>query len=144
MPRNTEGVLHGVLTWSVFTLFSFFLLTTAVGGVFNVVGDAVSKSISVAGQQQVDPSQAKNKLEAELKERGLSTEEIQKQLQSPDPQVRQKAEDISNATSKAGIFGAIGLILGGIVAGLGGLTGRPRHLLQDVKVPLEERVYQDR
>jgi hypothetical protein len=139
-PRNEEGILHGVLTWSVFTLFSFFLLTSAVGGIFNVVGNTVSQSLSIAGQK-VNPSEAKDRITQELQQRGLSPEEIQKQLQNPDAQTRQKAEYVSSAASKAGIFGAIGLILGGIVAALGGWAGRPKHLLEDVRVPVKERVY---
>jgi hypothetical protein len=140
MPRNEEGMLHGILTWSVFTLFSFFLLTTAVGGIFNIVGNTVSKSLSVAGQE-VSPSEAKDRIIQELEQRGLTREEIQNQLQNPDPEAKQKAEEVSKAASKAGIFGAIGLILGGIVAALGGLTGRPKHLLEDVRVPVKEKVY---
>jgi hypothetical protein len=44
MPRPTDGMLHGLLTWSVVTLLTFYLLTTAVGriigGVTGVAGRA--------------------------------------------------------------------------------------------------------
>jgi hypothetical protein len=139
MPRNEEGIAHGVLTWSVFTLFSFFLLTTTIGGAFNVIGNTLSKSLSIAGQQNINPTEVKEKLSQELEQRGITKEGIQEQVQNPEN--RQKAEEMSTVASKAGIFGAIGLILGGIVAALGGLTGRPKHLLEDVKVPVKERVY---
>ncbi|RZK92450.1 MAG: hypothetical protein EOO62_33135, partial [Hymenobacter sp.] len=37
MPRPTDGMLHGLLTWSVVTLLTFYLLTTAVGRIIGGV-----------------------------------------------------------------------------------------------------------
>ena len=44
-----SGMLHGILTWSLFTLISFMLMTTSVGGIISGVGGAVSKSLSAVG-----------------------------------------------------------------------------------------------
>jgi hypothetical protein len=143
MPRNAEGILHGILTWSVFTLFSFYLITTAVGGVFNTVGNVISKGLSAAGPQ-VNPSEAKDKISQELEQRGISKEDLSKeeiQKKMDDPAMQQKAENISSAASKAGIFGAIGLILGAIASAIGGMVGRPKHLLQDVTETVKDKVY---
>lgn len=45
-----SGALHGILTWSLYTLISFVLMTTAVGAVISGVGGAVSKSLSAVGK----------------------------------------------------------------------------------------------
>ncbi|HEX2866006.1 MAG TPA: hypothetical protein VHO03_03140 [Ignavibacteriales bacterium] len=50
VPRAFDSVLHGVLTFSVFTLVSFYLLTTAIGSVISGVGGVVGKTLSMAGQ----------------------------------------------------------------------------------------------
>jgi hypothetical protein len=44
-----SGLLHGILTWSLYTLISFLLMTSAIGGILTGVGGAVSKSLSVVG-----------------------------------------------------------------------------------------------
>lgn len=45
-----SGMLHGILTWSLFTLISFMLLTTAIGGIISGVGGALSKGLSAVGK----------------------------------------------------------------------------------------------
>lgn len=44
-----SGLLHGLLTWSLFTLISFMLMTSAIGGIVSGVGGTVSKGLSVVG-----------------------------------------------------------------------------------------------
>lgn len=44
-----SGTYHGILTWSLFTLLSFWIMTTTVGGIISGVGGAVSKSVSSLG-----------------------------------------------------------------------------------------------
>ncbi|MFW5752270.1 MAG: YrzE family protein [bacterium] len=44
-----SGMLHGVITWSLYALISFVLMTTSIGGVISSVGGAVSKSLSAVG-----------------------------------------------------------------------------------------------
>jgi hypothetical protein len=45
-----SGALHGILTWSLYTLISFVLMTSAVGAIISGVGGAVSKSLSAVGK----------------------------------------------------------------------------------------------
>lgn len=51
-PRKTDGMLHGVATWAVATLFSVFLLTSAVGnilgGATRLLGQTASVDIQTA------------------------------------------------------------------------------------------------
>lgn len=48
-PRRFDAFLHGVLTWSVVTLITFYLLTTAVGNLIGGVGKLVGQTIGAAG-----------------------------------------------------------------------------------------------
>jgi hypothetical protein len=45
-----SGVLHGILSWSLYTLISFIIMTSTVGAIISGVGGAVSKSISAVGK----------------------------------------------------------------------------------------------
>jgi hypothetical protein len=49
-----DGALHGVLTWAFALLVTFYLLTTAVGGVIGGAFSAVSGALSAAGQTVKD------------------------------------------------------------------------------------------
>jgi hypothetical protein len=211
MPKTFDSSLHGILMWSVFTLVSFILLTTAIGGIISGVGGAVGKALSMGGQglSSVAP-QITDQLKQRAEQSGINVDEIKQQAQQmgKDPQSqkqmtdmaenlyknggkmseadRQKAidmvaktgksreeattqvdklistvqqgkakldqtkaqaeqkarrtgEDVAGAMSKAGIFGFIGLLLGGIVSGLGGLVGRPKNVV--VPVNAEAPVY---
>jgi hypothetical protein len=44
-----SGILHGILSWSLYTLISFFLMTTAIGGVISGVGSIVAGGFSAVG-----------------------------------------------------------------------------------------------
>ena len=48
-PKPTYSVLHGLLTWSLFTLLTFFMLTTIVGRVIGGVGNVIGKTLTTAG-----------------------------------------------------------------------------------------------
>lgn len=45
-----SGILHGILTWSLYTVISFVIMTSTVGAIISGVGGAVSKSISAVGK----------------------------------------------------------------------------------------------
>jgi hypothetical protein len=207
MPKASDSALHGILMWSVFTLVSFYLLTTAVGGIISGVGGALGKTLSSAGQglSSMGPD-IKDQLRQKAEQSGINIDEIKEQAKAiggnPDQQKqmadmaekmyksdghlseadRQKAIDmvektgkskeeataqidkmmsgiqkgkaklqqteqkarmtgdqVASAMSKAGIFGFIGLLLGGIVSGLGGMAGRPKDVV--VPVSAEAPVY---
>ena len=48
-PRRFDGFLHGVLMWSMVTLITFYLLTTAIGNIIGGVGKIVGQTLSTAG-----------------------------------------------------------------------------------------------
>ena len=43
------ATFHGILSWCLYTLISFWLLTTAVGSIVSGVGSVVSQTLSAAG-----------------------------------------------------------------------------------------------
>lgn len=134
LPGKADSFLHGMLTWCAFTLLSFYLLTTTIGGLFNTVGNALSQGANMAGKGTITQKIPEAKDQIQEKIQGIDKEQAQ-----------QKAEQASQTASMVGIFGAIGLILGGIVASLGGLAGRPKHLVgasrTTATVPVKEHVY---
>jgi len=50
VPRKTDGTLHGVLTWGVTTLVTFFIITTAVGAIIGGAAGVLGKGLSLAGE----------------------------------------------------------------------------------------------
>ena len=48
-PRLFDGVIHGVLTWSLVTLFTVYLLTTTIGRIVGGASRLVSGVVSTAG-----------------------------------------------------------------------------------------------
>ncbi|MBV8614888.1 MAG: hypothetical protein JOY66_14150 [Acetobacteraceae bacterium] len=44
-----DGVLHGLITWGIATLFAFWVLTTALGGLLGCAFSAVGTTLAAAG-----------------------------------------------------------------------------------------------
>ncbi|MGE5406869.1 MAG: hypothetical protein ACM3NR_04070 [Methanosarcina sp.] len=75
LSYKSSGIMHGILSWSLYTLISFTLMTTAIGGIISGIGGAVSKSLKVAGKgisevaplaKQVDTDGIKRKIQDAL------------------------------------------------------------------------------
>lgn len=125
---KADSLIHGILTWCMFTLLSFFLVTTTVGGVFNTVGRAISQGATMVGKGEITEKAPEIK------------QEIEERIENLD---KQQAGEASKTASIVGIFGAIGLTLGGVVAALGGLAGRPKPVVstETTRNPGQERDY---
>jgi hypothetical protein len=80
MPRPTDGLLHGLLTWSVVTLFTFYLLTTAVGRIIGGVTGVAGRALSGVGSgiAAVAPK-AGEVIKGELKEQGIDLNDLKKE-----------------------------------------------------------------
>ena len=112
------GLIHGFLTWAtaiLATVLLVLLLTLgtagAVGGVLGSVvgglGAAAGPSIS-----QVNPSDVPS-----------PTAEQSAQAQQAGDQAEQTAQQAADATQTGATYGFFGLLLGGVVASVGGLLG---------------------
>ncbi|MFO1069710.1 MAG: hypothetical protein U1E14_14420 [Geminicoccaceae bacterium] len=100
-----DGMLHGVVTWGVTLLLTFYLLTTAlgtlIGGAFSMVGSVASTAASAAGQgiqaaapqvaANVSPEQIMDRARALLRPSGdpalLSPEDAQAEIARLLPQM---------------------------------------------------------
>jgi hypothetical protein len=80
MPRPTDGMLHGLLTWSVVTLLTFYLLTTAVGRIIGGVTGVAGRALSGVGSglAAVAP-EAGEAIKGELKEQGIDLNDVKQQ-----------------------------------------------------------------
>jgi hypothetical protein len=80
MPRPIDGLLHGLLTWSVVTLLTFYLLTTAVGRIIGGVTGVAGRALSGVGSgiAAVAPG-AGNAIKDELKTQGIDLSDVKHQ-----------------------------------------------------------------
>lgn len=83
IPTRADGVLHGVLTWSLFILITFYLLTTAVGQIISGVTGAIGKTLSLAGQgiQAIAP-EIGNQVQQELNQRDITLNSIRQEAEA--------------------------------------------------------------
>lgn len=111
LPRRPDSALHGLVTWAVVTLFGFWFLTSAVGGLAGgaagLVGDVVTGGAGVAEQ-----------VTGEL--RGLAPE-----AGKVDPA---EAEAFAGRAGQAASWGFLALLFGAGAAALGGYLGRSREV----------------
>ncbi|HEX8425053.1 hypothetical protein [Hymenobacter sp.] len=114
MPRRTDGLLHGLLTWSVVTLLTFYLLSTAVGRIIGGVTGVAGRALSAAGGgiAAVAP-QAADAVKDELQERGIDASDLKREARlllrqtgkdelSPENLERQARAAGSSAKAEAG------------------------------------------
>lgn len=112
------GLVHGFLTWAAAILASVLLVVLltlgTAGAVGGVLGSVVGGLGAAAGPSvsQVDPSDIPN-----------PTAEQSAQAQRAGEQAQQTAREAADATQTGATYGFFGLLLGGIVASIGGLLG---------------------
>lgn len=125
-----DRVLHGFLTFSVYSIVSFFMITTAVGGIISGVGSLVGKSLSYTGQDQNIRNRAENMAETFRQRAGGSSPEDT--LRKYEPEIRSAGQDAASTASKVSLFAFIGLVLGAAAASAGSGVGRPKKEVTEV------------
>ncbi len=63
IPMRSTGIIHGILSWCLYTIVSFWILTSAVGSLLSGVGSVISGTLSAAGsgvQALADSGQQNN------------------------------------------------------------------------------------
>ena len=113
-PRRTDGLLHGLLSWGLVTLFTFYLLTTAVGRIISGVGGVAGRALTAAGSglAAVAP-QAGEAIKGELKEQGIDLNDVKREARlllrqtgkaglSPENLARQARAAGTEAKAEAG------------------------------------------
>jgi hypothetical protein len=49
LPDNTDGLVHGLITWALVTLITFYLLTTRIGALVSGISHLFERFLSVVG-----------------------------------------------------------------------------------------------
>ncbi len=89
--RTVDSSLHGVLTWGVTTLFTFYLLTTGVGAIIGGAARALGQGASLVGQGMASASpQVGDAIRGQLKDSGIDIDSI-----------KQSASDLMKQTGKS-------------------------------------------
>ena len=108
VPRRLDGAVHGAVTWAVTTLFTIYLITSAVGtiigGTFRVLGQTAEVAGQVAGpmvQEEGVPRAADANWER-------VSMEVRQALRATDaplvqrPQLEQRADQLADAARQRG------------------------------------------
>lgn len=133
VPRTMASVMHGVLTWALFTIVSVYIMASAVGGVVGGVTSVAGEAVSMAsrGISTVAPNVSEEEASRLAEEAQRKTQQAKSQLNDPQTEVkaRQTADDITSALSTAAILAFIGMLLGAGAAAWGGKVGEPQEVL---------------
>lgn len=135
MPRREDSMLHGVVMWGLVTLFALLFMTTAVGQVLSVAFGAVGQGVTMmAEEQDMQDATAREMMVDVLATYGdMDREEARQTLEEYEQEVAEAdeeaiAEDVTETTARAAIWGFVAMALGAIAAAGGGAVGMPRDL----------------
>ncbi len=112
---RSDGLMHGVVTWSLFVIVSFLAVTTTIGqvlgGAFGVIGQNLTSALVALQPQET--------LEATLAAQGMSPEAIAEMETTLAAAGDQATEALAIGTGWA----FVALLLGVLVCALGGSFG---------------------
>lgn len=135
IATTDSSVLHGVLTWGLFTVVSLYIVTTAIGGVVSGIAGVAGEASSLAGKGIEAAAPYAADKASQLSETAADVaEDVESTLNDPqtERQARRTAEDIKSALSTAAIFSFVGMLLGAGAAAWGGKTGEPKEEVETV------------
>lgn len=80
-PKIFDGVMHGLLSWSLITLLTFYLLTTTIGSIIGGVGSLVGNVVGTVGNVAAKSVEAAapaigNKIEQQIDQSGIHMNDI--------------------------------------------------------------------
>jgi hypothetical protein len=137
IPRNFDGLIHGVLAWSVGTLLTVYLLTTSIGGLiggaFGMVGNVARTATEAASNANPDIAGMAGAVTDKLKQSGIDLGRMKSEAQDPANQqqaqqkAREAADQSASVASKASLFAFLAMILGAAAGAIGGRMGRPKE-----------------
>jgi hypothetical protein len=125
-PRCADGLLHGIVTWSVSTAVAVVLLATAGGYIFGGNGMLISDALTNARQGQSHQNgdsavvQSQNRRDSNLSPTGRDQNAASQPGASHSRQISESMTSAASTTAWAG-FGA--LALGLIISAWGGWSG---------------------
>jgi hypothetical protein len=143
MPVRTDGLLHGLVTWSVAMLLLLYVVTTSVGAVLSGTLGMVGNALQAAGQGVQAAAGAA--AESDVGEEAMSTIEQQAQQLLGQAQQATGAQDASDLLDQVMAVAQGGLsdqeqqqILDQIVEQTGVTRGEAEAQLQELQTQYEE------
>ncbi|HYE62275.1 MAG TPA: hypothetical protein VD997_09780 [Phycisphaerales bacterium] len=131
-PKRVDGSLHGVVAWAAMTMFSLYLVSTAVGNVLGGTLSVVGQGLQAAGQTAVAANTQPQGTQSQPTVTEQDVERTQQQAQQKMAEVtedaKQTAQQAKGPVAAAAIWSFVALCLGALAAGLGGGMGAPRTL----------------
>lgn len=154
VPRKGDGALHGIIMWGTATLITLLLAGTALSGLFGGAFSALRQASSQGAppqlseqikgtlqrngvnvdqmqqqaQQKIDQAKqgAQQKIDetAQKAQNAAQTGQVDQQTEQ---QARQAGDKVASGTSKAALWGFVGLLLGALMAAWGGSAAAPRE-----------------
>lgn len=112
--RRSEGVIHGLITWGFVTLLGLYLMGGAVGSLFGGLFGLAGQGMPLADNlDQQDLNRARQEMQ---------------QTPNAEERLRSAGGTAADVVGGASIATALALLLGGVVAGVGGAVGAQRNL----------------
>ncbi len=97
-PTGGTTMLHGFLSWGVYTLVSIWLLTSAIGSIVSGAGSVLSSTLTMARTvEDVAPGVARD-VRQEIRDANISFEDIRsevRQLFADTPDAEDQAEELT-------------------------------------------------
>lgn len=112
------GLVHGFLTWATAILASVLLVVLLTLGTAGAVGGVLGSVVGGLGAA-AGPAVS----QADKSDIPTPTAEQTAQAQQAGEQAKQTAQQAADATQTGATYGFFGLLLGGVVASIGGLLG---------------------
>lgn len=111
-PLDTDRALHGVLTWGLTTLLTFYLLSTAIGGLIGGTANMLTRGMSAVNVDSRTATRVENAASS-------AANTAANQLPS-EQRAREIGNDAASGVAKAGIWTFIFMLVGAIAAAIGG------------------------
>jgi hypothetical protein len=127
--KSIDGIIHGAVVWGVTTLVTIYFLTSAAGGLISGAAGMVGGIASTGSQIVAKSPQLSAELQQQLRERGITREELQMQAQDEQRQAEVAAKakamgsSVLSGITKVGLFTFFSMILGLAAASWGGAVG---------------------
>ncbi len=120
VPRHTDGLLHGVLTWGLATLLTFYLLTTTIGGLISGTAGVLGRGMSVVATAAGPEAAAAARERVDDLTAGVRTD-------VSEGQARQVAAQTASGVATAAGWTFVVMLLSAAAAAGGGYLATPRH-----------------
>ncbi len=138
-PDRGSSTLHGVVTWGLFSLVAVSMMASAAGGLVGGALGVVGKTLSVAGSNPQITQQVQGEAQQQQAEPGVIIS--QQQIDELGAKAGVIGNQAADVVAGAAFWAFAALLLGGILAAIGGRVGG--RIFEDQSLLVEEKKYSD-